>query len=146
MLDPVRSNAPASLFGAVQSASNINGNQLLQVPESKFNGWVSHVTPLPSGSTLMFTSSYSWISEVYYSPFQNDNDKAASYGRLDMRASWTSADGKMILSGFVNNVLDDVGVLQILREGESEHFRQSAGTTLPRLMGIEFTVSMNAMN
>ena len=63
-----------------------------------------------------------------------------------MRASWTSADGKMILSGFVNNVLDDVGVLQILREGESEHFRQSAGTTLPRLMGIEFTVSMNAMN
>ncbi|MDB2328358.1 TonB-dependent receptor [Pseudomonadales bacterium] len=145
MLDPVRSEAPPSLFGAVQSASNINGNQLLQVPESKFNGWVTHVTPLPSGSTLMFTGSYSWIDEVFYSPFQNDSDKAADYGRLDLRASWTSADGKMLVSGFVNNVLDDVGVLQVLREGEGEHFRQSAGTTLPRMMGIEFTVSMNSL-
>jgi hypothetical protein len=52
----------------------------------------------------------------------------------------------MMVSGFVNNVLDEVGVLQVLRHGEEEHYRQSAGTTLPRLMGIEFTVSMNAMN
>ncbi len=146
MLDPVRYDAPPSLFGAVQSATNINGNQLLQVPESKFNGWITHVTPLDSGATLMFSGSYSWIDEVYYSPFQNERDKAADYGRLDLRATWTSADGKMMLAGFVNNVLDDVGVLQVLREGESEHFRQSAGTTLPRLMGIEFTVAMNAMN
>ena len=146
MLDPVRFDAPPSLFGAVQSATNINGNQLLQVPESKFNGWITHVTPLDSGATLMFSGSYSWIDEVYYSPFQNDRDKAADYGRLDLRATWTSADGRMMLAGFVNNVLDDVGVLQVLREGEAEHFRQSAGTTLPRLMGIEFTVAMNAMN
>ena len=146
MLDPVRYDAPPSLFGAVQSATNINGNQLLQVPESKFNGWITHVTPLDSGATLMFSGSYSWIDEVYYSPFQNDRDKAADYGRLDLRATWTSADGRMMLAGFVNNVLDDVGVLQVLREGEAEHFRQSAGTTLPRLMGIEFTVAMNAMN
>ena len=68
------------------------------------------------------------------------------YGRLDMRATWTSRDGRMMLSGFVNNVLDDAGVLQVLRHGEEEMFRQSAGTTLPRLMGIEFTVAMNPMN
>ena len=52
----------------------------------------------------------------------------------------------MMLSGFVNNVLDETGVLQVLRHGEEEMFRQSAGTTLPRLMGIEFTVAMNPMN
>ena len=146
VLDPAGFDRPASLFGPATSLKNINGNQLLQVPETKFNGWISYSAPLPSGSTLGFTTSYSWIDKVYYSPFQNEDEKADSYGRLDLRASWTSADGRMMVSGFVNNVLDEVGVLQVLRHGEEEHYRQTAGTTLPRLMGIEFTVSMNAMN
>ena len=134
------------MFGAATAQKNIKGNQLLQVPESKFNGWVSHVTPLASGSTLTFSGSYSWIDDVYYSPFENEDEMAEAYGRLDMRASWTSADGRMTVAGFVNNVLDETGVLQVLRHGEEEFFRHTAGTTLPRLMGIEFTVSMNAMN
>ena len=70
---------------------------------------------------------------------------ADAYGRLDLRASWTSSDGRMMLTGFVNNVMDDVGVLQVLRHGEEEQFRQSAGTTLPRLFGLEFTVAMNPL-
>ena len=146
LLDPGGFDAPASLFGASTVQKNIKGNQLLQVPDTKFNGWVSHVTPLASGSALTFSGSYSWIDDVYYSPFENEDEKAEAYGRLDLRASWSSADGRMIVSGFINNVLDDVGVLQILRHGEEEFFRQSAGTTLPRLYGIEFTVAMNPMN
>jgi len=145
MLDPARFEAPPSLFGAVQSASNINGNQLLQVPETKINGWASYVMPLESGANITLSSSYAWIDDVYYSAFQNENDKAKSFGRLDMRASWVSSDGRMMLTGFVNNVLNDIGKLQILREGEGEHFRQSAGTTLPRLLGLEFTVAMNPL-
>lgn len=39
----------------------------------------------------------------------------------------------------MNNVFDDVGVLQILREGEQENFRHSAGTTVPRMYGLEIT-------
>ena len=30
----------------------------------------------------MFMSSYSWIDEVYYSPFENEIEKAEAYGRL----------------------------------------------------------------
>ena len=46
------------------------------------------------------------------------------------------------MTGFVNNVLDEVGVLQVLREGEAEMFRHTAGTTVPRLMGLEVTYNM----
>ena len=68
------------------------------------------------------------------------------YGRLDLTSFWTSADGRMIVSGFVNNVLDEVGVLQVLSVTAKKSISvRAAGTTLPRLMGIEFTVSMNAM-
>ena len=115
------------------------------MPESKVNGWATYVVPLNNGSNLTFSTSYSWIDKVYYSPFQNEDEMAEDYGRLDMRASWTSADGRMMLTGFVNNFFDDVGVLQVLRHGEEEQFRQSAGTTLPRLIGLEFTVAMNPL-
>ena len=43
---------------------------------------------------------------------------------------------------FVNNITDDVGILQILRNSEEENFRNGAGTTLPRMFGVEFSYSM----
>jgi hypothetical protein len=46
---------------------------------------------------------------------------------------------------FVNNILDDVGVLQVLRDGEQHRFRHSAGTTLPRMYGLEVTFSVGGL-
>ncbi len=40
--------------------------------------------------------------------------------------------------------MDDVAVLQVLRHGEGEQFRQSAGVTSPRLWGAELTYLMGA--
>lgn len=138
--DPAAIDTPGSLFPSFEGqVKNINGNQLLQVPESKFNGWVSYRFPLSGGSNIDVMTSYSWVDEVYYSPFESEGEKAEPYDRFDLRASWTSADGKIVVAGFVNNIFDDIGVLQILREGEDENFRRSAGTTLPRMVGVEFT-------
>lgn len=61
--------------------------------------------------------------------------------RLDLRATWTNAKQNLTVAGYVNNVLDDVAVLQVLRNSEGEHFRQSAGTTLPRAYGVEVTLN-----
>jgi hypothetical protein len=48
------------------------------------------------------------------------------------------------VTGFVNNIFDEVAVLQVLRHGEGENFRQSAGVTSPRVYGIELTYKMVA--
>ena len=73
---------------------------------------------------------------MYYSPFENEDEMAEAYGRLDMRASWSSADGRMIVSGFVNNVLDDVGcAASICGTAKKSSSVRAAGTTLPRLYG-----------
>ena len=141
--DPAQVNTPESLFPDVNKLTqNINGNQLLQVPEWKMAAWGSYRLPLSNGSAVEFFGVYSYIDEVYYSPFENDSEKADDYDRIDLRATWTSADGNWIVSGFVNNVLDDIGLLQVLRNGEDEFFRQSAGTTVPRLYGLEVTYSL----
>ena len=141
--DPAAIDTPESLFPDANALTkNINGNQILQVPELKYTTWASYMVPLNGGSKLEFFGVYNWIDEVYYSPFESELEKADSYDRLDLRATWSSAGDNWIVSAFVNNVFDDVGVLQVLRNGEDEFFRHGAGTTTPRLMGLEVTYSL----
>ena len=71
-------------------------------------------------------------------------NKADAYGRLDLRATWTNPKQNLIVTAFINNVLDDVAVPQVLRHGEEEHFRQTAGVTSPRVGGVELTYLMGA--
>ncbi len=145
--DPAQVNTPESLFPDANSlVQNINGNQLLQVPELKYALWGSYSLPLDGGSSIDFFGVYNWIDEVYYSPFESEAEKADSYDRLDLRATWKSASNNWIISAFVNNVFDDVGVLQVLRQGEGEFFRHTAGTTVPRLWGLEVSYSLSGNN
>lgn len=138
--DPAGLDAPESIFSSqAEQLTNIKGNQLLQVPEGKATAWGSYRIPMQGGSSLDLFAVYTWISEVYYSPFESEEEKADAYDRVDLRATFTSGGGNWIISAFVNNVLDDVGVLQILRESEDEFFRHSAGTTVPRHYGLELT-------
>ena len=85
---------------------------------------------------------YTWIDEVYYSAFESKTEVAEAYSRVDFRATWTSKEGNMSIGAFVNNITDDVGILQVLRNSEEENFRNGAGTTLPRMFGVEFSYSM----
>lgn len=135
---------PDSLFPAANQFVNINGNQLLQVPEIKYTGYATYRIPVESGN-IDISGVYSWTDEVYYSPFQSELEKTEAYGRTDLRASWASNDGSWIVTGFVNNVFNDVAILQILRNDESEFFRQSAGVTSPRLYGLEVTFQSGSL-
>ena len=138
--DPSRQPVPQSLFPDFDAlVENIKGNQLLQVPESKATIWAGYTFPLTGGSELNLYGVYSFTDEVFYSPFERQQEKADSYDRLDLRISWTSASDNWVVSAFVNNVFDEIGNLQILRQGEAEFFRHNSGTTVPRLYGLEFT-------
>ncbi len=135
-------DVPGSLYPEFESLTqNIDGNQLLQVPEGKATAWGSYLVPLSGGSQLELFGIFSWTDDVYFSPFQSEAEKAEAYSRTDLRATWTSAAGNWVMSGFVNNIFDDVANLQILRQGEAQFFRHNAGTTVPRLYGVELTYS-----
>jgi iron complex outermembrane receptor protein len=138
--DASNSSVPGSLYPEFDSlTSDIKGNQLIQVPESKFTAWGSYSKPLAGGDSLEFFSVYSWIDDVYYSPFEDSREMSPSYGRVDARVTWRSGEGNWTVTGFMNNVLDDIGHLQIMRTGEAEFFRHNSTTTAPRMYGIELT-------
>ena len=88
----------------------------------------SDALTLPNASSV-----YSWTHEVSFSPFENEQEKADAHDRLDVRGTWTNAEQNVIVTSFVNNVLDDVAVLQVLRDGDAEIFHQSAGVPSPHL-------------
>jgi outer membrane receptor protein involved in Fe transport len=145
ILDPARSEIPTSLYpNRDDNRLNINGNQLLQVPELKFTTYGTYSFPLDGGSKFDLSAVYSWTDDVYFSPFENEREKADAYGRLDLRGTWTNTEQNLLITGFVNNIFDDVAILQVLRHGEGENFRQTAGVTSPRVYGIELTYKMGA--
>jgi outer membrane receptor protein involved in Fe transport len=138
--DTSDSNIPGSLYPGFDTLTQeIKGNQLIQVPESKFTGWASYNVPLNGGDSVEFFSVYSWIDDVYYSPFEDEREMAPSYGRVDARVTWRSGSGNWTVTGFMNNVLDDIGHLQIMRTGEAEFFRHNSTTTAPRMYGLELS-------
>jgi iron complex outermembrane receptor protein len=137
-------NFPESLFGdsVASQLSNINGNQVLQVPELKYTAWASYRWPLAGGSNVELFGVYSYTDEVFYDPFESESRKSEAYDRIDLRATWTSSAGNWIVAGFVNNVLDELGQIQVLAEGEGENFKHGGTTTVPRLYGVEVTYAL----
>ena len=132
--DPSR---PESLFPVTDTQINVKGNQLLRVPESKASAFADYSMHMGDRGRLQFIVTYSWIDEVYFSPFENDRDRAPSYDRWDARVNWNSADETWMLGAFVNNITDEVGIRQIDRTDEAENFRRSGATTFPRQAGLE---------
>jgi len=98
---------------------------------------------LGDSGNLDLLANYSYISDVYFSAFQTDLDLAPAYDRLDLRATWTSADQQWVVSGFVNNVFDEIGIRQIIRGGNVESYRRTAQVTEPRLWGVELSYRLN---
>ncbi len=146
IVDGADPNIPGSLYDGLaaeaQRAVNINGSQLQAVPETKGSIFASYVLPLGPGQLeLMGTASF--IDDVYFSPYESQLDLAPAYERYDFRATWRSDDQHWIVSGFVNNALDEVGIRQIIREGAAEGYRRTAQVTEPRVYGLELTYQLN---
>ncbi len=128
---------PQSVFVSDDRQESVKGNQLLRVPELKWAAWVSYMLNMGDSGNVEFLSSYSWIDDVYFSPFEREEDKAPAYGRLDLRVTWTSADESWMVAGFVNNVLDEIGIRQIDLGTETVNWLRKGSTTDPRLAGLE---------
>ena len=138
--DPSRVTAPASLYPEFEAlVEDIKGNDLMQVPEGKATVWAGYRFNLAGGSALELFGNYSWTDKVYFSAFEREDTMAEAFDRLDLRATWTSANQEWVVTGFLNNVFDELGVMQIIRSGEATFFRQAAATTTPRLYGLELT-------
>jgi outer membrane receptor protein involved in Fe transport len=145
VIDPNDPQKPESLFDPQALPFNIEGNQMLRVPEAKGGAYVQYTWPLSFGN-VEFLVNWSWISKVYYSVFEDNRAAAPEYQRTDLRATWTSNDGGWMVAAFVNNVFDEIGIRQIEQYGATEAngwFRTGTATD-PRLAGLEVRYKIGA--
>lgn len=144
--DAFNSAVPDSIFGdnPIDRAVSIDGNQMLLIPEIKWTLFGMYNIPLGNRGNVELRSSLAYTDEVFFSIENNPVDKSEEYYRWDARVSWTSAEENIVVSAFVNNILDEIGVRQIARYGENQNYLRTATPTDPRLMGLEFTYRFGA--
>ncbi len=125
-----------------QRAVNIKGNRLLQVPKYKASAFASYRFHLGNRGNLDLMANWSYIDDVYFSAFESKLDRAPAYDRLDLRATWSSLAERWKVTGFVNNVTDEIGIRQILRHGAEDGYRRTAQVSEPRVYGLEVSYSL----
>lgn len=142
VIDDFNPEAPNSLFTPEERTINGNGANLPRITEWKYTIWGQYQFNLGDNGAIDLKSSYSWIDAVNFTVFDAKRDEAPAYGRWDARATWQSTTGKYVVSAFVNNILDEIGIRQVLPENEETGWRRSAMTTEPRIFGLEFSIKM----
>lgn len=133
---------PSGLMDVTERTQGIKGNQVLNVAENKGSMFGTYSLPLGDNGQVNFSMSASWIDDSFNSQFETEFDRAPGYERYDFRTTWTSANEQWVVSGFVNNILNEVGIRQIEGHGEDEGYRRTGMVTEPRMYGVEVTYSM----
>lgn len=137
VIDTNNAQRPQSLFDPAATPFNLKGNQMLTSPDMNVAAYVQYAYPLSDYGTLTFLADYSWIDKVFFSPFTQRTDEAPAYSRTDLRLTWLSAEQNWTVAAFVDNAFDDIGIRQIVANGEGANFRRDGALTDPRHYGIE---------
>ena len=114
----------------------LEGNELPNMPKNKWSVTGDWRRSLNERGTLVWSTTYSFTGERFNRIFNIPNDRLESYRRFDASIGWISPDGKMSLTAFVENVLDDIGIMELESNGWGDGYYQDATLTDPRFMGL----------
>ena len=76
MISPNDPERPASLFNALSTEIDVEGNQMLRVPEMKGGAYAQYTLPWEVSGRTDVLVNYSWIDKVYFSVFEDDRAMA----------------------------------------------------------------------
>ena len=93
---------------------DVTGNQLPQQPHHKLSFTVAYTTPLQELGTLQLLSIYTYTGERWPNLGNISIQELPAYSRWDLRANWTSTDKQWSVSGYVQNVLDEIGLQEFI--------------------------------
>ena len=118
---------------------DMTGNELPMQAKHKFALTVTHTRSLEDLGNLQLLSTYSFTDVRHSDLANNPWADLEAYGRWDARATLTSVDDVWSATFYVQNILDDIGLIEYLQEStNSAEFLLALGTlTDPRQFGVE---------
>ena len=147
VVDNNNPNAPSSIFTQAERNLLIDGEPLPRVPENKFTGWAEYGWQLGDAGKITVSTTLSYTDEFPAAGRPTTAGPLAiapDFIRWDARASWTSASEQWGVSGFVNNITDELGVRNQFTYAENQGHRRVIEPTNPRMFGLEIQYKFGA--
>ena len=118
---------------------DMTGNELPMQAKHKFALTVTHTRSLGDLGNLQLLSTYSWTDVRHSDLANNSYADLEAYGRWDARATFTSVDDVWSATFYVQNILDDIGLIEYLQQStnSSEALLALGTLTDPRQFGVE---------
>ena len=139
--------APASLYSTAERNFPIDDEPLPRVPKEKFTGWAEYVMNMGDNGKLTFLTSVAYTGEFQAAgrPVpEGPLSLAPEYVRWDARVTWNNADEQWTVSGFVNNITNDLGIRNQFTYGQDQGQRRVVEPTNPRMAGLEIHYKFGA--
>lgn len=105
------------------------GNRLPQMPNHKGAVTLAYTQPLDTAGTVDMLTTWSYTGTRYPSIGNLDYRVLEAYRRVDVRATWQSADEVWAVTGYVQNLFNEIGI--------QEYAFDWGWLTEPRQMGIQ---------
>ena len=114
----------------------LSGNQLPMQPNHKAALTIAYSTELATSGSLQLGSTLSYTGSRYPDIGNLDYWKMPAYSRWDLLGTWTAPDDNWSVTGYIQNVLDRIGVLEVLPSSPRTNGAGMATLTEPRRMGL----------
>ena len=121
------------------------GSRLPQQPKHKWAITASYETTFDSiPGSFNFSGWLNYTGERYPMVRNIESQIMAAYNRVDVRATWTSPDENLTISGFVQNLMDETGLVAYLPFGGGTNplYVPKGTLTDSRRMGVIVNWSM----
>jgi len=121
----------------------LDGNQTPDSPKNTFSANAVYTFRFSPGSFAL-SGSYIWRDSTFYDAFDNPQTRAPSYGAADFRGTWTSADNRYSVIGYLRNAFNKVAFDSIGYAAGFPANQPSFSVIPPRVYGIELRVRFGA--
>lgn len=116
---------------------DVTGNQLPQQPHHKWSFTVANTRPLGESGTLQLLSIYTFTGKRWPNLGNIPIQEIPAYSRWDLRANWNSADEQWAVAGYVQNVLDKIGLQEYIPRSTFGGQPGMGRLTEPRQFGVQ---------
>ncbi len=115
------------------------GSRLPQQPKHKYAITVEYANTFDSiPGSFVWSGWLNYTGERYPLVRNISSQKLREYNRLDLRATWTSPNEKLTVTGFVQNVMDEIGLVAYLPQdaGSNPLYPPMGTLSDPRRIGL----------
>jgi iron complex outermembrane receptor protein len=118
---------------------DLSGNRLPNAPEYSVKLGAEYELTHAGGAATLLRVDYNWQDDVFFTEFNNADAMQEAHGKLDMSATYTSAEGQWSVSLWGNNLTDeDIIVNNIITAALYGNVRVGS-TGAPRTFGASLS-------